>query len=359
LDFVKQWVENMLFSLTDIGTFNIMQSDPDFQNVVNSLSSDSSSFDFTAAFATLRTQLSNQGWTRDQIADVVRQQQQQIAGLTWAEVLTILSSRVGAAAEQGQRITFSAGISATKRRLTLLHELVHFYAHPDYRAWVATTTGERFFNEGFTEFLARQVMTPDELQNRDEYQDRFDAISQEVAAYVSVDDITNAFFQGEVWRIETQSAVAQRLFGTQVGLEPGGSRATERRQSRVSQGIVQTITPGQYYRFMNLGVNESRPKPEHEAALRQIITTYILTNPNARLRFVGHASSPGSTSHNMTLGRNRARAFYNLARQLGVAQNQLVDANNPATAGESTPNVTENDRVIHRALNRRVELFIE
>jgi outer membrane protein OmpA-like peptidoglycan-associated protein len=326
---------------------------------VTSLVTDSARFDFTAAFATLRAQLSRRGWTREQVDTVVRQQQQQVAGLTWAEVLTILAGRVGAAAEQGQQITFSAGISASKRRLTLLHELVHFYAHPDYRVWVAATTGERFYNEGFTEFLARQVMTPEELQNRDEYQDRVEAITQEVAAYVSVDDIASAFFRGEVWRIETQSAVAQRLFGTQVGLDPGSSRENERRQSRTSRGIVQTITPGQHYRFMNLGVNESRPKPEHEAALHQIITDFVLNSPNARLRFVGHASSSGSASHNMTLGRNRARAFYNLARQLGVAENQLVDANNPATAGESRPNVTENNQVIHQALNRRVELFIE
>jgi outer membrane protein OmpA-like peptidoglycan-associated protein len=273
--------------------------------------------------------------------------------------LAILSGRVGAAAEPGQQITFSAGISANMRRLTLLHELVHFYAHPDYRAWVATTTGERFFNEGFTEFLARQVMTPDELQNRDEYQDRFEAISQEVAAFVSVDDIASAFFRGEVWRIETKSAVAQRLFGTQVGLDPSSNRATERSQSRTSQGIVQTITSGHHYRFMNLGEDESQPKPEHEAALRQIITDFVLNHPNARLRFVGHTSSTGSASHNLRLGRNRARAFYNLARQLGATENQLVDAGHPATAGESRPNVTENDQVIHRALNRRVELFIE
>jgi len=159
--------------------------------------------------------------------------------------------------------------------------------------------------------------------------------------------------------VRTSSDVARRLFGEQTGLHAGVSRASERAESAASAGIVQTVVPGERYRFMNLAVAADQIKPEHEAALRQILTQYVLNDSSARIRFVGHASSPGASDYNLRLSRRRAAAFYALARQLGVSESQLIDADTPRGEGESHLNVTEQDRVIERALNRRVELFIE
>jgi len=358
VDFVEQWVENKLFDLTDIGNFALSPADPDYQSLVTGIATNSAPFDFTTAFVNLRTELASRPqWTSQQINTVVAQLQTQFSGTSWADILAIRAGRVAAFAEEGVSVTFNAGASQSQRRLTLLHELVHFHAHPDYRSWVAATVAERFYNEGFTEFLARQAMTPNELTDRDNYQDRVDAITQEVAAFVSVDDIASAFFNGEVWRLETSSAVAQRLFGAQLGLEPAAAREAELTQAATSPGIVQRLSD-RHFRFMNLGVGESAPKPEHEAAMRQIIAEQLANDTTARLRFVGHSSSPGSPAANRALGRRRAQAFYDLARQLGVAEAQLVSPDTPQSEGEAVPNVTEDGEVIERALNRRVELYI-
>jgi outer membrane protein OmpA-like peptidoglycan-associated protein len=358
VDFVEQWVENQLYNLTDIGDFAISPGDPDYRSLITGIASNATPFDFTTAFANLRIELASRQWTPQQINIVVGNLQQQFSSTSWADVLAIRAGRVAAFAEEGVEVTFNPGASQNQRRLTLLHELVHFHAHPDYRSWVAATVAERYYNEGFTEFLARQVMTPDELSGRDSYQDRVDAVTQEVAAYVSVDDIAAAFFTGEVWRLENTSEVARRLFGAQLGLDPGAAREAEKAQASTSGGIVQRLS-GRHYRFMNLGVGESGPKPEHESAMRPIIAEQLANDATARLRFVGHSSSPGSASANRALGRRRAQAFYDLARRMGVAEVQLVDPDSPQSEGEAVPNVAEDGDVVERAFNRRVELFIE
>jgi outer membrane protein OmpA-like peptidoglycan-associated protein len=357
--FIAQWLANRLFKVTDIGDFVADENDANFQQVVTSLATDPAPFDFTAAFSTLTSQLSAQHWSAQDIAITVGHERQRVNGFTWSQVIQVLAGRTGAFVDSGTEIFLSPGLSAAQRRITLIHELVHFYTNPLFNEWVGATTSERFYDEGFTEYLARRVMNTAELSSRNEYQDRVDAIEQEVAPYVSTDDIARAYFAGEVWRLETQSTVARRVFGEQTGLHAGSRRTTEVAESASSTGIVQTVEPGQRYRFMNLAVDSDQVKPEHEAALRQILVEHVSGNSSARIRFVGHGSTPGSRSHNMDLSQRRAAAFYALARQLGVPDAQLIDVTAPRGEGETNLNVTEHSRVIERALNRRVEMTIE
>ncbi len=361
-NFINQWLANRLFQVTRIGDFTVDETDGNFQSVLQSLSGDSTAFNFAAAFSTLTASLNSRpGWSARDVATVVARERRRVAGFTWAQVIQVLASRTGAFVEtsqSGREIFLSQGLSAAARTRTLIHELTHFYAHDRFKEWVATTTASRFYEEGFTEYLARRVMTPQELQNRNEYQQRVDAITQEVAPYVSLDDIARAYYTGEVWRLENQSQVAQRVFGAQTGLHANADRATEVSESSTSRGIVQTVVRGSHYRFMNLGVDSAQPKAEHEVAMREILAAYVMNNSAARIRFVGHTSTTGSAAHNLRLGQQRATEFYALARRLRVSERQLVDAANPATRGESELNVTEDNRVIQRAFNRRVELFI-
>ena len=256
-----------------------------------------------------------------------------------------------------RQIYLHRGADPNLRKLVLIHELIHFYAAQDYNSWIGTTTAERFYNEGFTEYLARMVMTSAERADRRSYNANVQAIEQKVARYIPVDDIARAYFKGEVWRLEDRSLVTQQLFETQVGIQEGSLRRTEVAQSLASPGIVQVVSEGRHYRFMNFGVNQHTPKPEHEDFLRNIYSRYITGHVNVLLRFIGYASSPGSARLNLTLSRERSIAFYRLARNMGVPSNQLLDEASPPHGGETMPTVQEVG-VQSRAFNRRVELFI-
>ena len=56
------------------------------------------------------------------------------------------------------QIFIHRGTDPQMRKKVLFHELTHFFAHPIYREWVATTVNERWYNEGFTEYIARMAM---------------------------------------------------------------------------------------------------------------------------------------------------------------------------------------------------------
>jgi len=319
-DFLLQWLTNRLSMWTDIDDYNIREKDPRFQKMLKSLLSNSST----------------------------------------GPNIRILANRQAAFIETSgatRNIFIHRGASASLRQLILIHELTHFYAHQGFKDWVETTNAPRLYREGFTEFLARQVMTPAQRQGRRNYANHLQKVENQVARYVSVDDIANAYFRGQVWRLEGRSAIARKLFESQVGLREGAARNTERSQSQTSTGIVQTVTPGSHYRFMNLGVGQSQPKAEHVALFQNIYKHYIQGHVDVRIRFVGYASSPGSTSLNLQLSKERSQAFYQMARNAGIPSSQLIDENNPPHQGESSP-TAENANVHGRAFNRRVELFI-
>jgi outer membrane protein OmpA-like peptidoglycan-associated protein len=359
-NFMEQWVSNQMFQRTDIESYGVNEADPRFHQIVTTLIHDSSRFDFTAALSALRANLEARGWDTADIDQAIAQQRQSVRNQSWGWVLQTLASRTGAFTSgegAGRQVSFSRGMSDDSRRLTLIHELVHFYAHPGYRDWVNSTTSPQFYNEGFTEYLARLVMTDNERSQRTSYQERVEAIEQQVAPYASNEDIASAYFAGEVWRLESQSQIAQQQFATQIGLTEGASSQQESAQAQSSPGIVQVIRSNYHYHFMNLGNDQADPKPEHEAFFQQLFDEMIHNNPNVRVRFVGHTSSVGSNTHNRSLSRRRAEAFYNLARRVGVPESQLFRTAPAEHEGESTP-AANNTSVHGRAMNRRVDLFI-
>lgn len=319
-DVLRQWLANQLSRRTDIDQYDIRESDSRYQQMLTDLLGDS--------------------WAGPHIRTLVGRQA--------AFVETTASGRL---------VSIHRGASAASRMPILIHEMVHFYAHDGYKRWVAATTAERFYNEGFTEYLARLVMSSQQRSARTSYQDPYNGIASQVAPYVSEDDIARAYFRGEAWRLEGSSAVSASLFESQIGIAAGGTRRQEVGRSRSGPGIVQVVTPGAHYRLMNLGVGRETLKPEHLAALVDINTRHVVGQPAVRLRFVGHASTPGSAAANADLARLRAAAFYATARAVGIPAGQLLDEANPPHSGETS--LTASEGGVHaRAFNRRVELFI-
>ncbi|MDH3402142.1 MAG: OmpA family protein [Acidobacteriota bacterium] len=356
-DFLANWIDNQLPLRTTIEDFDLDPGDPDYQRLVNGLATSSATFPVAGILASARTIMASQGWTAAQIASGIAGLRADLAGKSWSWLFNRMASRT--AAFHGQGVVFvSQSLPAAKRRPTLLHELVHAYAHADYRRWVAATTSPRVFNEGFTETLTRQALTPQELAARRSYQGSVDVVRQRILAFVSMDDLARAFYGGEVWRLEGRSQVAQEMFERQIGIAAGATRAEEISQSRTGAGFVLEVTAGAHYRLANLGSDESTPKPEHETFLRDTILPRLRADAALHLRFVGHADATGAASHNLALSRRRAAAFYRLVESLGVPRAQLRDRGTPAGGGDTAPTAANTD-VHGRAFNRRVELFVE
>lgn len=319
-DYLHQWLANRLIGWTDISRYAIRENDPRFVTMLDALLAD------PQVGAHLHTLAARQG------------------GYQTGEGLS-------------RTIAVHHGTSADERRLVLIHELVHFYAHATYRSWVDGTTDARFYNEGFAEWLAQRVMTPGERTNRGNYQARFDAIDQQVAAHVSEDDIARAFFNGEVWRIESRSTIARREFAAASGIRERPTSRQEAADSPAGPGLNQEVIPGVRYRFLNLGHDRAEPKPDHVAEFGRLKARYVDSDPQIHIRFVGHASTPGPPAYNDRLSRRRALAFYQMARDAGVPGTRLVNAGNPEHFGETRSTLTEEDAET-RAFNRRVEMFL-
>jgi outer membrane protein OmpA-like peptidoglycan-associated protein len=355
-DFLANWVDNQLPLRTAIEQFAPDPADPDHQQLVQALVQDSATFPIAAILTEVRRLALAGGMSQPDAEATVVNIRGQIAGQSWSWLFNRMSSRTAAFEGQG-RVFISESLPAAKRRPTLLHELIHAYADADYRRWVDTTTSSRLFNEGFTEILTREALTQQERTGRNSYQSSVDVITSRVMPFVSMDDLTRAFFRGEVWRIEGKSQVSQEMFERQAGLAAGATRSQEVAQSQGGPGIVQVVEPGSFYRFLNFGTDRSAPKPEHEAFLRDVILPMVRADSTLRLRFVGHADETGAAGHNRTLSRGRAAAFYRLAQRLGVPNNQLLHRSRPAGGGEAEPTAGNAD-VHGRAMNRRVELFL-
>jgi outer membrane protein OmpA-like peptidoglycan-associated protein len=316
-DFLLQWLDNRLSMWTDVDDYDIDAADPRYQRLLKDLLAD---------------------------AEIGKD-------------LKVLAGRTAAFTEGeagSRRVFVHPGAGEELRRGILTHELIHFYVHPAFKEWTDATTAPRVYSEGFTEYLTRKVLMG---APRTQYEDHLQKVTDLVARYASDDAIARAYFLGEVWRLELSSDVARRQFRQLTGLRAKAGAAEEAAASRTGPGIVETVVPGRHYRFMNLGHDEAVPKPEHEAALREIWERSVRGEPIARMRFVGHASSPGSLAHNLELSRRRSAAFYALARAVGVPDSQLLDADNPPHRGEAAPTAPE-DATLGRAFNRRVELFV-
>jgi len=253
-------------------------------------------------------------------------------------------------------------VEASRRQLTLIHEITHFYRHPHYAAWVQSSQDDDHYNEGITEWLARLVMTPAEVSARSSsphvgYQERVDTVNSQIAPFVSAEGIAQAYFGGDVWRLETRSTEAHAAFEADTGILEGSTHQEEGAASRAGAGLFQTVTSGSHYRFLNLGRDQAQPKSEHEAAFRNVKRTQLDPTPSKKVRFVGYASGPGSESHNLALSLRRSVAFYRMARNEGLARTQMVDESSPPHFGDSSPTVTE-ENTITRSMNRRVEMLL-
>lgn len=320
-EFRRAWLANQMIKFTAIEEFDIEEDDPEYH--------------------ALQDRLFNDGDVGDDIENKMR----------------LVSAFARGDTPADREIFLNKGITAAQRILTLIHEIIHFYAHPQYREWIEQSSAFRFYNEGLTEHFARQVMTTDELSNRRSYQDRVDAVRRDILTFASESDVRLAFFRGEVWRLEHTSDEAKEAFGGQIGLQPDASRSEERTQSISSPGINQTVEENRHFRFMNIGIEQSDPKQEHIAFFQSIYDEVIRNNSNLRLRFVGHTSTSGSISYNRALSRRRVLAFYQMARNAGVPESQLINPSDPEFEGEVT-GTAKNDSVIGRAMNRRVELYL-
>ena len=323
VSFVRQWVENRLAGVTDLTQYALAQRDLRLTALVDSI----------------------------------------LADPMMGRYVPMLAVRVAAFHEEdadtGERNVFlNIGMPDLMRVPTLIHELTHFYVHPRFNDWVAATGNEDFYGEGFTEYLARLVMTEDERgAARSSYQDRFEAVRDEVALNVPDDDIARAYFQGEVWRLETRSTIARGQFTAASGIRADATEREEAVQSRAGPGISQEVVPDAHYRFLNLGHDRAEPKAQHVEYFRRLKSRLLDPQPATAIRFVGHASSPGTWAHNDRLSLQRAVAFYRMARDQGVPDARLRDAGNPPHHGEHVPTLTEEDAQT-RAFNRRVELLV-
>jgi len=316
-DFLLQWLDNRLNIWTDVNDYAIDASDARYQQMLKDLLND---------------------------AEIGKD-------------LKVLASRQAAFTEGeggARRVFLHRGAGKDLRRGILTHELIHFYSNAAFREWTGATTAPRVYGEGFTEFLTRMVLQD---PSRKQYEEHFQKVNELVAKFASEDDIARAYFLGEVWRLEMESGVASKQFEQLTGLRPRPSRREEATRSRTGPGIVEVVVPGRHYRFMNLGHDQATPKPEHETALRTIWERSVRDEPGARLRFVGHSSSPGSLRHNEELSLRRSAAFYALARAIGVPEDRLLEADAPPHHGETAPTATESNAE-GRAYNRRVELFV-
>jgi len=354
--FLENWVDNQLPLRTAVEDFALSPSDPGYRQLVQDLTQDAAIFPITGILTAVSALATSRGFTPAQVVSTVATVQGQIDNKPWSWLFNRMSSRTGGFASQGQ-IFISESLSPARHRPTLVHELLHSYADADYRRWVDATTSSRLFNEGFTEILTREALTPAELAGRTSYQGSVDVINSQVMRFIPIDDLARAFFRGEVWRIEGNSQMSQEMFKRQVGLAAGATRAEERTQSQGGPGIAQVVEAGSFYRLLNFANDGSAPKPEHETFLRDVILPIVQGDSTVRLRFVGHADETGPAGRNQTLSRARAAAVYALAQQLGIPRGQLLDVAAPAGSGETEP--TAGNTTVHgRAMNRRVEIFL-
>jgi outer membrane protein OmpA-like peptidoglycan-associated protein len=322
LSFSQAWLANKLAGWTDVSKFAIEETDPRFTAMLDELFADAT------------------------------------VGALLKELVLHQSGFIAEAPDGTRTIRINQAASAVQRSRTLVHEVTHFHAHDRYREWLKQTADPRTYGEGLTEWLALKAMTDDERAVKgSDYPARVKRVEDEIVPHVPEDDIARAYFQGEVWRLETRSKVAQTSFAEASGIKAGAKEKDEIVQSRTGRGLNQEVQPSVHYRFLNLGHDRAEPKPEHVDYFRALKTRLLDAQPAVTLKFVGHASTPGTWAYNNRLSLDRAKAFYKMARDHGVDAKRLPDAAAPEHFGERKPTLTE-ENAQTRAFNRRVELFL-
>lgn len=93
--------------------------------------------------------------------------------------------------------------------------------------------------------------------------------------------------------------------------------------------------------------------PESEAVLRQL-AKFMQTNPQYRLRAIGHTDNVGEERLNQALSEYRGIVTVNYLRRLGVSEGRMT-----STGKGSREPLVQNDTEEHRIQNRRVALVLE
>lgn len=125
--------------------------------------------------------------------------------------------------------------------------------------------------------------------------------------------------------------------------------------SRTSQGMVEEVIPGQRFRVMNFGVNKATLKKEHQEFLSRTVYYGTLSlDPMAKIMIIGHTDQTGSRKLNETLANRRARAVEEFLKSIGVRKDRIE-----AVTGKGFDEpISDNETVLGRAKNRRVEVLV-
>lgn len=83
------------------------------------------------------------------------------------------------------------------------------------------------------------------------------------------------------------------------------------------------------------------------------LVEFLQSNKNVKIRIDGHTDNEGSSSHNMALSKNRAKAVYNYLNDNGISTSRMSSKG----FGDTKP-IAGNDTESGRALNRRTVVTI-
>jgi outer membrane protein OmpA-like peptidoglycan-associated protein len=117
--------------------------------------------------------------------------------------------------------------------------------------------------------------------------------------------------------------------------------------------VIPTLEPTKYIPPIYFLQSSYQLIPESEAVLRQL-AKFMQTNPQFRLRAVGHTDNVGDDRLNQALSEYRGIVTLNFLRRLGVPEGRMT-----STGKGSKEPLVENDTEEHRIQNRRVTLTIE
>lgn len=100
--------------------------------------------------------------------------------------------------------------------------------------------------------------------------------------------------------------------------------------------------------------NQTEFKKDAYKGILEKLTDFMVANPNAHLKIVGHADELGSQKENEKASHQRAQRLKHYLVQQGIAAERLL----VHFRGESEPLASNDDEREGRELNRRIEFFV-
>ena len=147
--------------------------------------------------------------------------------------------------------------------------------------------------------------------------------------------------------------VGTSLEDEQVTME----RAEEVAWSRKSEAMNEQDMLGERQRFllMNFAIANSKLKTSHEEyILMTVFFGNLSLDPLSKIEIIGHADTTGSSEFNEKLANKRAREVEKKLIQCGMSSDRIEVVKGE---GYSQP-IADNNTVIGRARNRRVEILV-